>query len=289
MIIDISYFKGALLLPQISDTNVAEAINRAIGTYENEYLEKVLGYQFAQDFIAGIQLDPVPAKWQDLLVGQTFTNPNTQRVEKWIGFASVQGGYQFAQAAELTLIVDTVGSPLAGNTTFTTARLLNRAYWIERRNFGFMIPGTDVTISNSGQTWDLLKSGDTFQPGEIFVVHFTGYLSPASTSSVNLSPIANYVYWQYRTYNTTLTTPTGEVVAENENSAVTNPARKMCAAWNQMVDWNYTLWMFLWVNKATYGLETTDFDSFWSGCNTWYVLKDADRLNMSSTVNDFDL
>lgn len=289
MIIDLSYFKGDLLLPQISTAAVAEAYNRAIGTYEPEYLTKALGYQLGQDFLAGIQLDPVPIKWQNLLVGATFTNPNTSRTQKWIGFASVQGGYQFSQTAELTFIVGTTAGLVAGQTSFTTARLLNRAYWIERRGFGYMIPGTDVAISNTGQTWDLLMAGDEFQPAEIFVIHFTGNITPSTTSSINLSPIANYVYWKIREYGTTLTTPTGEVVADNENSSVITPGRKMCSSWNNMVSYNYTLWMFLWVNKTTYGLSESDFNSFWKDGQTWYYLKDADILNMGNTVNDFDL
>lgn len=289
MIIDLSYFKGGLLLPQLSDSKVAENVNRYIATYEPEYLTKVLGYEFAQDFLAGIQEDPVPQKWVDLLVGAEYTDPNTDRLTKWIGFASVTGGYQLSNTPELVWTVGQAGSPATDATFFTSAKLLNRTYWLERRNFGYMIAGTDYSSTNSGQTITLLKSGDVFQQDEIFVIHFTGYITPATTSSVNLSPIANYVYWKYRTDITTVTTPTGEAAAENQNSTIISPARKMCADWNQMVVWNYSLWQFLWVNRDTYGLSQSDFNSFSYWYNTWYVLKGVDVIDMGNTVNDFDL
>lgn len=87
------------------------------------------------------------------------------------------------------------------------------------------------------------------------------------------SPIANYIYFKYRTEKATLTVSTGgEVKAKSENSEPAAIDRKMVSAWNQMVEWNrllytmvdslrdgdaalYTEWERPYVNDRTYGWE----------------------------------
>ena len=88
-IIDISYFKGDILIPQVSTPAITEAVNRYISIYEPEYLQNVLGYKMSRDFIAGLAVvSPavVDPKWIDLRDGKEFTDPVTNRLTKWRGF-----------------------------------------------------------------------------------------------------------------------------------------------------------------------------------------------------------
>ena len=55
------------------------------------------------------------------------------------------------------------------------------------------------------------------------------------------SPIANYVYYQLMKYNVSQTQGVGESMSAVENGTRASSIPKMVEAWNQMVDWNYTL------------------------------------------------
>lgn len=193
-LIDNTYFTGSIAIAQKSQAEVAANLTAYIMQYEPEYLQKVLGYSFYKDFIAGLEEDPVPQKWADLLNGADFTSLDG-KLKHWAGFVAGEGASK-------------------------------------------------------------------------------------------LSPIANYVYWQFRMYNSTLTTGTGENVSMNENSVQISPARKMCDAWNTMVNTNWVLWEFLFVNKDTYDLDGSDFVIF-NSCG--YALRGAAWGDMAYKVNDFDL
>ena len=297
-LIDISFFSGDILVAQRSQLSVQETLNRFITTYETEYLQKVLGYSLWKDFIAGINA-PVPdQKWIDLLIGAEYTAPDGT-LKKWIGFTNtnVNPG-NIGDTSLLTFVAGVADGPTVGETLFTNTKLLNRTFYIERRMFGTMIEGTDylrvnsdgVTLNPNGNSIKLLQPGDSFQPNEIFIFHMTGYVTISSSTTVNISPIANYVYWQYRQKTSTLTTGTGENVAQNENSDMISPARKMIDAWDQMVSWNYDLWQFLYVNATAYGLTQADFwTSYFQVRGYVNAFKKADYFNMGYKVNDFDL
>jgi len=196
-IITLPYFRDEIMLPNISQLTVSELVTQYITTYETQFLQKVLGYSLAKDFIVGLAVMPTPAqKWLDLRDGKEFTDPDTSTLTKWIGWKDL--------------------------TTYQSA-------------------------------------------------------------------IAYYVYYKIRKDTTIFTTASGDAASTHENSFNVGSGRKMAFAWNQMCDWNYLVWQYLWVNKSTYDLESSDFGSFWHNRGIQYFLKNADYLNMCNSINNFDL
>lgn len=82
--------------------------------------------------------------------------------------------YQSASVRDdLALTTDSgTGNPVSGTSTFTRADLLGWTYSIERRGFGTMVKGVDVSVSIDGTIITLLTSGDKFQVNEVFILHF---------------------------------------------------------------------------------------------------------------------
>lgn len=77
---------------------------------------------------------------------------------------------------------------------------------------------------------------------------YWGGLAPAS----KISPIANYVYWNYVDSKAEDFTLTGVVVSSTDNNRTVAPTNKLVAAWNTMVDMNVTLYRFLKASGVTY-------------------------------------
>lgn len=71
-------------------------------------------------------------------------------------------------------------------------------------------------------------------------------------STTKVSPLANYVFYQYMENICMQTVGIGVVSAQSENSQVITPAPKMVYAWNRMVEYLQNLWDFLNVNQSTY-------------------------------------
>lgn len=81
-LININFFEGDLYIPQKSEPSVTAMLNRYIDKYEQEYFQKVLGYDLAEDFYGGL---PAPAAPLDkLLTGELFDGIKGK--EKWNGF-----------------------------------------------------------------------------------------------------------------------------------------------------------------------------------------------------------
>jgi hypothetical protein len=82
--------------------------------------------------------------------------------------------YQSASVRDdLPLTTDSgTGNPVSGTNTFTRADLLGWTYSIERRGFGTMVKGVDVSVSTDGTIITLLTAGDKFQTNEVFILHF---------------------------------------------------------------------------------------------------------------------
>lgn len=84
-IITVSYFNGTPNnIPNIDKTYVSEPLQTTIDTLEPVYLQKILGYELARDFIAGIEEVTPLEKWTNLLNGVEFSNDGI--LSKWTGF-----------------------------------------------------------------------------------------------------------------------------------------------------------------------------------------------------------
>lgn len=87
-IINVTFFKSEIALPQLSSPAVQENVNRYINTYEPIFLNEVFGYEFATEFVAGISAEPVLQKWTDLKDGAVFTDPVTDKARNWPGISN---------------------------------------------------------------------------------------------------------------------------------------------------------------------------------------------------------
>lgn len=62
------------------------------------------------------------------------------------------------------------------------------------------------------------------------------YTDAALTAlSTGISPVANYIYFQFHRNNASVTLQNSEVKPGHQNFTVTSPAQKMVSAWNNMV------------------------------------------------------
>ncbi len=77
MIIDDTYYVGELTIAQLSDEVVADNFNSMAKKLERKYFEKMFGLSIADDFLIGIEQNPIEQKWEDLLNGVSG---------KWRGF-----------------------------------------------------------------------------------------------------------------------------------------------------------------------------------------------------------
>lgn len=272
-LIDPSYFIGPLTIAQIGLPAVTNNLNLFINRAEPELLEAALGYDLWQDFITGLQQPVIDPKWLALRDGTTFKTVsswpgwmwgftwfnryywlNSRRNAHWAGFASpINFTLSAGALAQVNLIAgNPIGNPTAnvpnpvpGTKVYTWSGLANATFSIERRQSGTMIQGIDYALSNNNQTITLLKVGDVFGNGEIFIIKFTQATQQGSPSSSYVSPIAGYVYYQWVRDQVTMNTGSGVVKNKNENADPANPSWKMADAWNQMAKDIFILWQYL--------------------------------------------
>lgn len=88
MIINTSYFFGDLYIAQITETQVANTVNKYIQKYEPQFLQRVFGYEMAKN---------IDTTYPDILNGKEFNNVyNANRLDKWIGLKVDLGGGKFS-------------------------------------------------------------------------------------------------------------------------------------------------------------------------------------------------
>lgn len=75
---------------------------------------------------------------------------------------------------------------------------------------------------------------------------------PGFRNAVQKLSIANYIYVKWLTDQEDYSTGVGHKKAKSENAVDASPIRKMCKAWNEMVDLNFILDDFLTQNAADY-------------------------------------
>lgn len=244
MIIDYSYFIGKLNLPQRTSEDGQADIARFIQQYELEYLRAALGFDLRKAFLLGLQEDPIPQRWLDLLNGADYTFKGKN--DNWPGFAPLSNGstvsvdtentYKVTIAAEATSFVlpaNFVGVPIA----------------IELRGAGRLEEGTEYTIT--GNTVTVLNPS-SMGAGTVLFLFKGPSINVTVTDTLKLSPIANFVYYRYLENRSSDTTLTGEVVSITDNNRTVNGMIKMIDAWNRMADQNKKLYGFLQANATIY-------------------------------------
>ena len=82
--------------------------------------------------------------------------------------------------------------------------------------------------------------------------YFGGLADISEGDSYKLSPIANYIYWQFMKNTATNTVGIGESITATENAFRVSPKDKMVTAWNEMVEWNMIMDDFIKQNEEKY-------------------------------------
>lgn len=90
-------------------------------------------------------------------------------------------------------------------------------------------------IGRVAERWLWLRDGHAYSYGG------RRHIWPGLTVAKE-SPLANYVYFNYRRDTVTANVGVGELLPATENGTVVNPSYKLKRAWDQMADWNRALW-----------------------------------------------
>jgi len=105
-----------------------------------------------------------------------------------------------------------------------------------------------IAIADPDQKWKDLRDGKDYQDTTGRAMRFLGLYR----NDIKQSLIANYVYYWWMRDKASITTHVGEADAKTDGADKVNPGQKMCRAWNEMVQWNRSLVMFLDINQETY-------------------------------------
>lgn len=286
-LINSSYFIGPLTIAQLGQPSVENNLNLFINRAEPQLLEAALGYDLWQDFMTGLQQPVIDPKWLALRDGVTFKSVsswpgwywgftwfnryywmNSQRSIRFPGFAApISFTAPVNSLPQINLIAGNVtGNPTAGvpnptpgTNTYTWSGLANAIYSIERRQSGTMLVGIDYALSNNNQTITLLKPGDLFGNGEVFILKFSQSVMTGAPSSSYVSPIAGYVYYCWVRDQLTMNTGAGVVKNKPENADLSNPSMRMADAWNQMALDIFKMWQYL---ESKWYIDQTIYPSY---------------------------
>lgn len=121
--------------------------------------------------------------------------------------------------------------------------------------------------------WTDLRDGKEYTTRQGYVTKWRGL--KFTDGSKKKSLIANYVYWYWMEGNATVTTGTGEKVADNVNAISVSPGQKMANAWNEMVYMIRELYEFLLSNPADY----PEFQDYWYRVPT-YLITPVNTMNI---------
>ena len=250
MLIDSTYFRGRLNIPNTDKAATLERLNWFIEDEEQRLLKDVLGLGLYNAFIAGLLEDPVDTLWIDLLHGATYVVNGTSH--HWEGLVQDPGSVLSAGLAGKRTVVVGRGQlfdPLANATSTTVpAEMVGKQFLFQQRAFGFL-DSDEYTVTGSTLT---LTGGRTFSLNDRYYYIPLGISLASGTGAVKRSLIANYVYYQWLRDQATQSSGIGEVITKTENSKRTDPRQKMCAAYNEMVEQLWCMWHYLDANKTAY-------------------------------------
>lgn len=89
MIIDRTYFNGDILIPNYDKPTTAALIDWYINMYEAKFMRALMGESLYQAYKVGVVIDPIPAKWGEILNGAGGENLPGRQV--WKGLTYLPG------------------------------------------------------------------------------------------------------------------------------------------------------------------------------------------------------
>lgn len=274
MLIDRTYFVGDLNIPNTNTTAIGELVDWFIEKYEEKFLQGVLGYSLYKAFKAGMQEDPVPQKWTDLIEGVEYTDISG-KLRFWNGLVSQPPSVLIALDAINTITV-IVGrgeqyDPVAGqNTTTIPAVLVGKDFIVEQRGVGQLRDDEYSIVGNI-----LTLTSGNFAVNDTYFYKSATLAINTSTGTSKQSPIAGYVYYWFIRNNHSQTATMGEVKSKNENAVSYNPGLKITRAWNEMSRQVCELKDFL-------DSKTDDYPE-WEDQDVWTMLRHF------KTINEFNI
>lgn len=259
-LIDRTYFVGELSIPNTSTAAIGSLVDLFIEKYEDQFLQRVLGYSLYKAFKAGLLVVPVAQQWTDLIEGVEYTDLNNQ-ARLYEGLVSQPPSVLNALDALNTIAVQ-VGAggtydPVAGvNSTTLPAALVGKDFIIEQRGVGQLLSSEYSIVGNV-----LTLSTGVFAVNDIYLYKSATLAINTSTGTNKSSPIANYVYYWYMRNSHTQTASTGETKGKHENADYASVATKLVRAWNDMSHWVCELSDYLDARKDVY--------TEWADQDTW--------------------
>jgi hypothetical protein len=243
--IDRTYFSGDLHISQLQQTAVQEKLDYFISIYEPKCLKELLGYELRKEFTDGLMEASPAQKWIDLRDGVEFTGYNG-RIKKWMGFTGNtdavpvgSGGFKPSVQIQVDVTAGLVNNTTSATFDGTSGKPDFRGYKIipERLGTGTMW-AADYSWNAATGFWQLLNTGDKFQPLEKFNISFEPFSTSSTINSdVKQSIIANYVYVMYMKDIISSTTGIGEVKPQGDNASSDNPGWKIFKAWQRLTQW----------------------------------------------------
>lgn len=268
MLIDYTYFFGDLSIGQLSEQSVKDKLAWYINQYEPVYLEDLLGYATYRQFSADILLDPIPARWLDLLFGADYTNLYG-RPSRWKGLLRLPAGGSTVIGQEQADIVvgrgrDIYDPAADATTTIIPPGLVGKTFVFVQRGFG---PLRTDEFTAVGATLTLLN-GSVFSLGDTYFYYGNNSLLTSGSTEVVFkeSPIASFIYYWYQRSTVTSTGGVGEGKSDSQNAKAVSNYDKQVSAWNRMVRYNRELIDFLYGSSLIYPEFDTSlfwFDNYW--------------------------
>lgn len=294
MLIDSSYFLGPLTISQLGQESVIEDLNNFINRFEPVILEAALGYDFYQTFLEGIEVssdEQIEQRWLDLLNGVAFTNLS-QIKKKFVGFAGGDNTLTViaAQRDDLTIYAGITPGFAVGGNSYTNASLNGWNFELELFGAGTLDRGVDWNYKSGGGIV-LTDAAYQTQYNERWIIHFTGKkVQGIQSGNQNLlSPLANFIYYEYMVNLHKQATGSGIKKSDSENSSNASPNDKLANAYNEGVRQIRLFWEFIWIDsqKSTPIYPEFDYRQVY-GFNYGYgYLNDywADQLYGFSYIN----
>lgn len=276
MLITPDYFFGDLTIaqPAVSTNNIQWFINK----YEPKLLVDLLGYSTYKAFMAGIQEDPIPAKWLALLYGSEYTN-RYGNLDKWKGLIEAAEGVVLSvyNGEPISIVVgrgnDDYDPTDNADSTIIPPVVVGKKFAFEQRGFGtlrkdeYSVEGNILTLLNNIK----FSALDTF-----FYKSSLEFAAATSDTGQKKSLIANYIYYWYIRDQVTETSGNGEKASDTQNSKSVSSITKQCRAWNSMSDSIKEMSCFLLANQSDY----SDYYSYYSRNKCNELFRPINELNI---------